>query len=1292
MTGTNASVRALAGGLVVALVLPLLLLLPAPAQSQPAGSATPRADPEQVHLFVAATQAASDVTAAAKDTGAGDVWLSKPAGDALYIGRSAPFFGLVLEIATSAQGGQVQWQFSKGQGWEPLVARDSSDQFRKTGAHTLVWDLPPTWAATAVPNVSTSPLYWIRAMTLQAFASAPILSQIQLDAWVGPLDVRYQTQTAWSSEVAVTTLEVRDVTARAGVYVAVGAGGLIFRSTDHGDSWVKVPSPVDRQLNGVAFLTDSSVLAVGALGTLLRSEDKGKTWSYISGVANNDLNDIATLDGQKIVIAGNEIILRSNDAGAHWTNTPRPGDHLWSVSFPTSLRGYVGGDKDVDEVLLTTDDGGTEWEPIVINPALYSSITDLDAMDFRTENYGWIVGNGYIARTLNGGGAWTVQPTTGPMRGIKMGTASEGWAVGDAGLMTRITMADQPTPVFTDQVQDGTFFFRSLHAADARNAVVVGWNGQILRTTNAGGSWMQPAYKSTTNLNGVDALPDGTIWATGAAGALLRSLDGGYSWTLIPSAANGELHGVEFVNANVGWITGAAGVIRKTTNGAETWTQQSVGVPTNLFDVDFVDQDTGWIVGGFGKLFKTTNGGATWTERSTGVTNTLRHVDFVDRNVGYIVGLDGVILKSVNGGENWLAQTSGTTRSLLSVHFHDATRGYIVGDYGRIMTTVDGGATWVTRTSGVTDILYDVRARDAQNAWAVGQAGAVLVTTDGGQSWIEHPPGVDTSWIGITMRPSGAPLLVGQGGALVRAETAWSQGTSIHPVRGGMTPIPLIVTPGEAFYVGQASRFDSVAFRTHDSHPNVQVIWEYWQGQEWVALNTRDGSGLFSNDGWSDLSFPLPTDWEISVFPASQPGYYIRARLLSVPTDGQLAIDGVLTARLPSGVAPPTTTPTTGATSPTTASASGGSTSGSATSSAAPSNGPRSSGPPPTSHLPGFRFRSDPDALDLGHVRRGSTAQTDLNLEALEGAATLRLTVLGPDAAHFTITPDLVTVQGTVPTKVKVLAAPAADAPAGPRESHIAVRPAAAPPDSTPLATIPLKVIVDAAELRKVGYQASPPAWTAEFANFLDHEVAVRVDASIQTYDGAFVQTGRFEQVFAPGATHAIMDDLEVYEVPAGPYRVRLNGTYGPDRVDQELVVWLGGAPAEVSRILVGDVRLGHAQVTVDVTNRLEYPMTVRPRLDIVTAEGDPITSLFALAVPLAPHETQTTTFQWDAVFGAYVARATAEVENAEVAPPAEAPIVLLSAAQQARTPAPHLPLLLLGLAAAVAVAGRRPV
>jgi len=292
------------------------------------------------------------------------------------------------------------------------------------------------------------------------------------------------------------------------------------------------------------------------------------------------------------------------------------------------------------------------------------------------------------------------------------------------------------------------------------------------------GWYVQPSG-TTNDLNGVFFQPDGRHGvAVGDAGTIVRTTDAGVSWLARPSNTSFSLNDVWFTTSQTGFAVGHGGTVMRTRDGGATWTRLlNVPAAENLFGICFADSSRGWVVGGSGTILRTGDGGATWTRRNP-TAQVLRSVSFADSLDGWAVGDAGTIAGTHDGGRSWyVVQPAVTSQTLRAVWRRSATRawaggmqgafpftvatpdslqwtlgsfgalneihglqmaddlvGYAVGvnANGLVLKTLDGGASWSPQVSNNAQALHDVWFVDGLRGWAVGATGRILHTSRGG--------------------------------------------------------------------------------------------------------------------------------------------------------------------------------------------------------------------------------------------------------------------------------------------------------------------------------------------------------------------------------------------------------------------------------------------------------------------------------------------------------------------------------------------------------------------------------
>ena len=318
-------------------------------------------------------------------------------------------------------------------------------------------------------------------------------------------------------------------------------------------------------------------------------------------------------------------------------------------------------------------------------------------------------------------------------------------------------------------VPDGNDLW-STFLIDDNTGWIVGSDGFIKKTTNAGIDWIRQNSGTNLTLKSVQFIDEKTGWICGEEGLILKTTDGGLNWVPITSGTTEHLTDIQFCNSKTGYAVGNSGTILKTTNGGLVWTSLPSGTTFDLNSVDFVDAFIGYAVGGEycdWKVFKTTNGGENWTDISGGIPFTYGYaitIKFTDANTGFIGGGHtphyNIIYKTTDGGNTWIQSTVAPYSNqkeennkeqictfkyggINSIYFKDSNTGFAVagdggGFYRAIYSTTDGGSTWSEKYVGEEEAgLISIYITNAGKGWAVGFNGAIFTSEFNGKSWTQ---------------------------------------------------------------------------------------------------------------------------------------------------------------------------------------------------------------------------------------------------------------------------------------------------------------------------------------------------------------------------------------------------------------------------------------------------------------------------------------------------------------------------------------------------------------------------
>ncbi|MBK9328172.1 MAG: T9SS type A sorting domain-containing protein [Sphingobacteriales bacterium] len=242
---------------------------------------------------------------------------------------------------------------------------------------------------------------------------------------------------------------------------------------------------------------------------------------------------------------------------------------------------------------------------------------------------------------------------------------------------------------------------------------LVGWNGQMLKTTTAAESWQYkslPAAVAHRHYNGVYFTSNLTGYMAGGnrendtIQTILKTTNGADTWNVIRDIPGQWLNSVYFISANTGFCVGAVGTVLKTTNAGNSWSRINVGGDAgtrNFTKILFINSNIGFIIGGSEKesnvqtILKTENGGNDWTVLKDSIGGQmLNGIGFMDADTGFAVGNLGAIKKTTDGGATWLdfylpEDINDAFRDLKAVDFFKNYGGAFGGEIGKFILYED---------------------------------------------------------------------------------------------------------------------------------------------------------------------------------------------------------------------------------------------------------------------------------------------------------------------------------------------------------------------------------------------------------------------------------------------------------------------------------------------------------------------------------------------------------------------------------------------------------------------------
>jgi photosystem II stability/assembly factor-like uncharacterized protein len=500
--------------------------------------------------------------------------------------------------------------------------------------------------------------------------------------------------------------------------------------------WTELNPKVPRvDYLGIHFVNTDTGWACGDLGTVIKSTDGGDDWSILETPVNNLLLKIYSYNGQIVIATGYDgIILRSNDEGETFEQVQSgvgSGIDLWGVQMINDTLGWVCG---INQTLLKTTDAGLSWQ--MITPGLNQHYWSIN---FLGEQYGMIAcGGGKVLKTTDGGNSWS-QLQAGDTRALYTIDIIDSLHIAAAGESGKMVYSEDGGINWTEHNNLG--FYPEINCISFVNrdtGYVVGDDFGLRKTTNRGNSWFVQGFNDIGEYE-VDLHGEGYGFAAGTSLRLDRTMNGFDNWQRL--VINDNFVDVSFVNEEVGYIAGTTYTgwpFFKTTDGGESWftvPNYPDSIMGNLSTVYFIDSLHGFLGGA--TLIYTTDGGESWNE-ANGITNSITKLFFINDQVGWAVG-GPRIFKTTDGGINWFEQLNDIVAYFYSIFFNDSLNGWAVSPtYNGIYSTFNGGISWTQRIDIPIYEANDIYFSDSSNGWIIS-ANDLYRTIDGGNNWILDP-------------------------------------------------------------------------------------------------------------------------------------------------------------------------------------------------------------------------------------------------------------------------------------------------------------------------------------------------------------------------------------------------------------------------------------------------------------------------------------------------------------------------------------------------------------------------
>ncbi|RYU93589.1 YCF48-related protein [Emticicia agri] len=470
------------------------------------------------------------------------------------------------------------------------------------------------------------------------------------------------------------------------------------------------------------------------------------------------INDVFFINANKGWAVGRgTFILSTTNGGQTWNKTSIGLDvELKDVFFVNELTGWAAG---YGSKLYKTTDGGASWALQTVNEIFSYDI--INAVFFTDINNGFVaVSNRWYYRTTNGGASWTLAGGGGNTEMVDLFFANQynGWVLTDGSIRRTTDGGWSWESIFIQNLI-------ALHTSDiffinAYEGWIVGDNGYITHTTDGGQTWQPQQSNTNLKLNRIVFTNAKEGWIVGEKGLLLYTNDGGNFWIRKNLGSDKNFTGLFFTDAKTGWVSGEEGVIKKITANlirycpsnaivlkpspaAPQVSKAACNATQVVLTATGCTGVVSWSNGATGSAV-TVNSSGTYTAAC--VVNGCRSIDSKPETVN--IGPSGTLIAD-NGNTCLNASPRLSMTGLGSNYGFEWRKDGVPFDNGNrtdfnptatgtyeVVPYLKGEKFWEWQAPDVPNFAVFATSMSAPNkAWAVGEKGYIMYSEDGGTNW-----------------------------------------------------------------------------------------------------------------------------------------------------------------------------------------------------------------------------------------------------------------------------------------------------------------------------------------------------------------------------------------------------------------------------------------------------------------------------------------------------------------------------------------------------------------------------
>jgi photosystem II stability/assembly factor-like uncharacterized protein len=264
--------------------------------------------------------------------------------------------------------------------------------------------------------------------------------------------------------------------------------------------------------------------------------------------------------------------------------------------------------------------------------------------------------------------------------------------------------------------------------------VAVGQRGHIVVSSDGGTSWKQSPVPVSSDLAAVFFVDARNGWVVGHDGVVLHTEDAGDTWQLQLDGRKANELIVAAMKRKVE-AEPTSEQAKKLLDEAMRYSEQGPDKP--LLDVWFADASNGFVVGAYNLIFRTSDGGRTWTPWFDRTDNpkffNLYAISAVAGEL-YIAGESGLLMKLDPGAQRFKALSTPYTGSFFGLAAAK-TSVLAFGLRGNVFRSDDAGKTWIKVDAGLPAAVAAATRTSSDATLLADVGGRVVISEDGGRTF-----------------------------------------------------------------------------------------------------------------------------------------------------------------------------------------------------------------------------------------------------------------------------------------------------------------------------------------------------------------------------------------------------------------------------------------------------------------------------------------------------------------------------------------------------------------------------